>query len=129
MYFHYVCVSGKPDVSFQGLAKNVGTFRASPSQLPQKKKTKKKKTTARIGYATEGALFISGQLSTDAVRSLRKVGVLIRLWKQHSVQARTQTSGASAPGKKKRKEFRLDSNDLGFICAGVSNVGDYKGNA
>ena len=35
------------------------------------------------------ALFISMQLSTDAVSSLRKVWVLIRLWKQHSVQART----------------------------------------
>ena len=42
---------------------------------------------ARIGYATEGALFISAQLSTDAVGALRKVWVLvIRLWKQHSVQ-------------------------------------------
>ena len=30
-------------------------------------------SSARIGYATEGALFISGQLSTDAVSALRKV--------------------------------------------------------
>ena len=28
-----------------------------------------------------------------------------------------------------KKEFCLDSNDLGFICAGVSNVGGYKRNA
>ena len=28
---------------------------------------------ARFGYATEGALFISAQLSTDAVSALRKV--------------------------------------------------------
>ena len=28
--------------------------------------------SARIGYATEGALFISAQLSTDAVSALRK---------------------------------------------------------
>ena len=41
------------------------------------------------GYATEGALFISAQLSTDAVSGLRKVWVLIRLWKQPSAQART----------------------------------------
>jgi len=34
--------------------------------------------TARIGYATEGALFISMQLSTDADSALRKVWVLIR---------------------------------------------------
>ena len=33
--------------------------------------------SARFGYATEGALFISAQLSTDAVSALRKVWVLI----------------------------------------------------
>ena len=47
--------------------------------------------SARTGYATEGKLFISAQLSADAVSALRKVRVLIRLWKQHSVQARTET--------------------------------------
>ena len=35
--------------------------------------------SARFSYATEGALFISAQLSTDAVSALRKVRVLIRL--------------------------------------------------
>ena len=45
--------------------------------------------SARFSYATEGALFIFAQLSTDAVSALRKVWVLIGLWKQHSVQART----------------------------------------
>ena len=45
--------------------------------------------SARFSYATEGALFISAQLSTDAVSALRKVRVLIRLWKQPSAQART----------------------------------------
>ena len=33
--------------------------------------------SARFGYATEWALFISAQLSTDAVSALRKVWVLI----------------------------------------------------
>ena len=28
-----------------------------------------------------------------------------------------------------KKEFRLDSDDFGFICAGVSNVSRYKRNA
>ena len=28
--------------------------------------------------------------------------------------------------KKIKKEFRLDSNDCGFICAGVHFVGGYK---
>ena len=35
--------------------------------------------SARFGYATEGALFVSAQLSTDAVSALRKVWVLIKL--------------------------------------------------
>ena len=35
--------------------------------------------SARSGYATEGALFISAELSTDAVGALRKVWVLIKL--------------------------------------------------
>ena len=35
--------------------------------------------SARFGYATEGALSISAQLSTDAVNALRKVWVLIKL--------------------------------------------------
>ena len=43
------------------------------------------------------------------------VWVLIRLWKQHSVQARTYTCGESAPGI----EFRVDWNDFGFVCVGL----------
>ena len=35
--------------------------------------------SARFSYATEGAFFISAQLSTDAVSALRKVWVLIKL--------------------------------------------------
>ena len=45
--------------------------------------------SARFSYATEGALFISAQLSSDAVSVLRKVWVLIRLWKEPSAPART----------------------------------------
>ena len=43
--------------------------------------------SARFGYATKGALFISAQLSSDAVSAFWKVRVLIRLWKQPSAQA------------------------------------------
>ena len=43
--------------------------------------------SARYGYTTKGALFISAQLSTDAVSALRNVWV--SLWKQHSAQAPT----------------------------------------
>ena len=28
--------------------------------------------------------------------------------------------------KRRKKKFRLDSNDCGFICAGVNFVGGYK---
>ena len=35
--------------------------------------------SARFSYATEGVLFISAQLSSNAVSALRKVRVLIRL--------------------------------------------------
>ena len=44
---------------------------------------------AKTGYAIEEALFISVQLSADSGRAFRKVWVLIRLWKQHGVQAFT----------------------------------------
>ena len=43
-----------------------------------------------VTYATEGALFISPQLSTDAVSDIRKVLVPIKLWKQHSAQSANQ---------------------------------------
>ena len=42
--------------------------------------------STRLGYATGGALFISAQLFTDAV-ALRKIWVLKRLWKQHSIHS------------------------------------------
>ena len=45
--------------------------------------------SARFGYATELALFISAQLSTDADSALQKVRVLIRMWKHPSAQAHT----------------------------------------
>ena len=45
--------------------------------------------SARFGYATEGAFFISMQLFADAFRTLRKVWVLIGLWKPHNTQVPT----------------------------------------
>ena len=45
--------------------------------------------SARFSYATEEAFLVSAHLSTDAVSALRKVWVLIRLWKQPSTQAGT----------------------------------------
>ena len=46
--------------------------------------------TARIGYATEGPLFIPVQLSTDAVSAFRKVRVLM-VPKKLLVKAQQQT--------------------------------------
>ena len=61
--------------------------------------------TAIIDYATEGALFISSQLSTDAVSALRKVWVLIRLWKQHGVvNTKHVNTKRVCPGVKKEKK-------------------------
>ena len=40
--------------------------------------------TARSGYTTEGALFLSTQLSTNAVSTFQKIWVVIRLWRNIS---------------------------------------------
>ena len=45
--------------------------------------------SARFSYTTKEALFISAQLSIDAVSAIWKNWVLIRLWKQPSAQAHT----------------------------------------
>ena len=45
--------------------------------------------SATFSYATEGALFITAQLSADAVSALRKVWVLKRLRNQPSAEAHT----------------------------------------
>ena len=83
--------------------------------------------SARTGYATERALLIYTQLSTDAVSALRKFWVLIRL---ETTQRRSTLVNRRhvRPGKKNQKKIRLGSNDFGCICAGVSNVGGYKRN-
>ena len=98
--------------------------------------------TARTGYATQRALFISTQLHvSDTASVVRKVWVLISLWKQHSVQARASTRDASAPGKRERKKGREKKEKkkekkkmpsrlrrFWFISAGVSSMGRYKQN-
>ena len=77
----------------------------------------------QICYATRGALFISVQLSIDAVSALWKAGVLIRLWKnlapKHALKHKTHPPQV-------KKKFCLNSNDFGFIWAGVSNMVSYK---
>ena len=65
--------------------------------------------SARFGNATEGALFISTQLSTDAVSTLQKVPVLTWLWKQSSAQAPTQTWNASTPCRKNKSSVSIQT--------------------
>ena len=88
--------------------------------------------SARFSYATEGALFISAQLSTDAVSALRKVLIImsVKAAKRQSTHEKGETHPHRLKKRRKKrrrkKEFRLDSNDCGFICAGVNFVGSYS---
>ena len=51
--------------------------------------------SARTGYPTQEALFtVSAQLSTDALNTLQKVWVLIRLWKHRFGSTLTLQKGA-----------------------------------
>ena len=71
--------------------------------------------SARVGYATERALFIYAQPSTDAVSALRKVWVL-RLWKHaRKHEAHPPQVKKEEEEEEKKEEFRLDSNGFGFI--------------
>ena len=98
--------------------------------------------SARFGYAPDGALFNSVQLSTDAISALRKVWQLIRLCKQHissnnvrintrrvrpwkrerrqtdrqtetETQRERQRDRQTDRQTEREREVRLDSNDLG----------------
>ena len=85
------CVSGVQGVALLGGtgAEREVTERHTPSHTPSIAFRHLPPNSARFSYATEGALFISEQLSSDAVSALREVRVLIRLWKQPSAQACT----------------------------------------
>ena len=79
------------------------------------------------------SIFITAQLSSDAVIALRKVPVLIimtvlrsNLEPKHAPKHETHPPRVKKKREKKKKEFRLDSNDSGFICAGANFVGGYK---
>ena len=64
---------------------NTTTLRAIPTLWASLSGTFLQTLSARFGYRHWRAFFISAQLSTDAVSALlRKVWVLIRLWKQPS---------------------------------------------
>ena len=64
--------------------------------------------SARFSYATDGALFISAQLSSDAVSALRKVRVLIydcrsNLAPKHARKHETHPPRVKKRRKKKKK--------------------------
>ena len=83
--------------------------------------------SSRTGYATEGALFISMRLSTEAVSALRKVWVLIRLWKQHIIIASKHACEHGArPPWVKTKNVPSRFRRFGLICPGVRLVGVIK---
>ena len=75
--------------------------------------------SARTGYVTEGALFITMQLSTNVVSTLWKVWILVRLWWLHITQA--QRKHEMHPPQVQSK-FCLDWNNFCFICGGVRKL-------
>ena len=91
--------------------------------------------SARIGHATQVALFISVQLSSDAVSALQEVWVLTgmreRVFGTNKIVEATQCQNTRVNTRRihpSLEKFRLCSNNFGFICDGVSNVGAYERN-
>ena len=64
-----------------------------------------------MGYATEGALFISAQLSTDAVSALRKVWILIT-----PKHARIHETHPPRAKKKKKKKREREKKGWFYLC-------------
>ena len=62
--------------------------------------------------------------SEDIKHQLIIIIIIINLAPKHARKHETHQ-----PRVKKKKEFRLDSNDRGFISAGVNFVGTYKWHA
>ena len=70
--------------------------------------------SARSGYATEGALFISAQLSTDTVSALQMFWVLIRL---DAAESRHTRKHEVPPPWVKKKRLPLQFRQFGFyLC-------------
>ena len=55
--------------------------------------------------------------------------IIISLAPKHAREQETHPPWVKKKKKKKKKEFCLDSNDCGFICAGVNFVDGYKWHA
>ena len=68
---------------------NVGRFGSKSCEKGKKLARNPSSAFRHLPPNSEGVLCISAQLSIDAVGAVRKVWLLIRLWKQHDAQART----------------------------------------
>ena len=80
----------------------------------------------RFSYATEGVLFISARLSTNAVSVPPKssgTDKTVETTYRPSTHVNMRRVHPRLKKKKKKKEFR---HDWGFICAGVNFVGGCK---
>ena len=82
--------------------------------------------SAIIGYDTEGALFISAHLSTDAVSVRVWVPIRLKVTQRRSTHVNMRRART---GYFFFNEFRLSSNDFCFTFAGISNVDSYKSTA
>ena len=69
----------------------------------------------------KGTLYLHAAVR-QCCQHLPKGLLLIRLWKQHDIEAHE----ACVPWIEEKGEFSLISEDLGVICEGVSNVDSYK---
>ena len=83
--------------------------------------------SARFGYATEGALlYLRAAVHRRPARGLgtNNYDCGSSLAPKHPRKHETYLPRVKR--KRKKKQSRLDSNDCGFICAGVNFVGGYK---
>ena len=88
--------------------------------------------SARIGYATKGALFISAYLSMHwrSQRPPKGLGTVERAWcRSTHVKREARAPRIKKKKKKQKKRVRLDLNDFGCIYDGVSNMDGYERNA
>ena len=78
--------------------------------------------SSRNGYATERALFISAQLFTNALKDLG-TNKTLKATEHPSTDVNTRHICFRV-----EKEFHLDSNDSGFISAGINYMGGCRRN-
>ena len=80
--------------------------------------------SARTGYSTEGArtLYLRAAVHRRGQRPSKGLGTNKTGYSIASKHARKHEMDAPGVKKKRKKKIRLDSNDFGFIFAGLSNV-------